>query len=216
MAEAKRALDIELLQLDISGLIAPSESRHLVTTELIWPRLLVSGKTSLKTLRLHKGKVDLTAGSWCSRILFKETVEHTFGLSVKVSQSLTSALFDELVRFVGGAVFGAAASLADSHVGGELGDIASAPLAFARKKALASYDADIILEGTLDFDASSLKRVQEVEVPLLTLTDRYEPPRSGVTRAPARRKLIARSGTRLGTARILLKDLTDSKQGDIS
>ena len=100
MSEEKKTLQIELLQLDISKFTAPRESRHVATVELIWPRVQVASRTALKTLVLNKGKSDLRNSSWLQRILFKEGVEYDFGLLFKVSQSMTSAAFDEFMRYV--------------------------------------------------------------------------------------------------------------------
>ena len=208
MGKEKKAIEIELLHVDISGFTAPSESKHIVTCELIWPRLLVASKTSLRTLKMHKGMADLQNSRWMDRILFKENVEYTFGLVIRVSQSLTSALFDEIMRYIGGAAFGVAGSLLESEVGKEAGDLAASPLLFVRKKLLASHEAEILLEGGTDLETAALDGETILEIPLLSLKNQYETRMTtGGRGRPTTRKRITAIGDRRGTATIRIKTL---------
>ena len=199
MSEEKKTLQIELLQLDISKFTSPRESRHVATVDLIWPRVQVASRTALKTLVLNKGKSDLRNSSWLQRILFKEGVEYDFGLLFKVSQSMTSAAFDEFMRYVGGAALGGVATIVDNGVGGGIvGDVAASPFAYLKKKAQASYSAETILEGGISLKSSELQDEQEIEIPLLSITNRYE---QDITALHHRqRKLTLKAGTRCGTA----------------
>ena len=199
MSEDKKSLQIELLQLDISKFTAPRESRHVATVDLIWPRVLVASRTAVKTLILSKGKVDLRNVGWLQRILFKETVEYDFGILFKVSQSMTSAAFDEFMRYVGGTTLGSVATIVDKGVGGGIvGDVAASPFAFLKKKAQASSAAETILEGGISLKTSELKDGQEIEIPLVSLSNRYE---QDITALRHRqRKLTLKAGTRCGTA----------------
>ena len=199
MSEEKKSLQIELLQLDISKFTAPHESRHVATVDLIWPRVLVASRTAVKTLILNKGKVDLRNVGWLQRILFKETVEYDFGILFKVSQSMTSAAFDEFMRYVGGTTLGSVATIVDKGVGGGIvGDVAASPFAFLKKKAQASSSAETILEGGISLKSSELQDGQEIEIPLVSLSNRYEQEVAAL-RHP-RRKLTLKAGTRCGTA----------------
>ena len=208
MAENKKSLQIELQRLDISGFTVPRESRHVVTTELIWPRFLVSSRSCIRTLKLEKGIVDLSHSRWLDRILFKETVEHTFGLVMRISQSLTAALFDEIMRTIGGSLFGIVGSLAEKEVGTEAGDLAASPFLFVRKKLLASHEAEIILEGGIDLKTADLAEDSTVEIPLISQVNRYENHISpGRGRGGMTRKRVIAVGTSLGSATLRIRTL---------
>ena len=208
MSEPKKALDIELLELDISGLPVAGESRHVLTAELIWPRVLVSSRTAMMTLKLQKGVVDLRERLWTRRILFKESVEHDFGLLIKVSQSMTSAAFDEMVRYMGGAVLGGVATLVDNGVGGGvLGDAVGSPFSYLKKKAQASYSAQNLAEGCADLHSASLKGESELKIPLLALSNRYETHVSTEKGHPTTRKRVMVAGSQCGYAILRIKCL---------
>ena len=208
MGKEKKAIEVELLHVDISGFTAPGESKHIVTCELIWPRLQVASKTSIRTLKLHKGMAHLRNSRWIDRILFKENVEYTFGLVIRVSQSLTSALFDEIMRYIGGAAFGVVGSLVEGEVGKEAGDLAASPLLFVRKKLLASHEAETLLEGGIDLEAAALDGETILEIPLLSQKNQYETRMNpGGRGRPTTRKRITAIGERRGTATIRIRPL---------
>ena len=208
MGKEKKSVEIELLHVDISGFTAPRESKHIVTSELIWPRLLVASKTNIRTLKLNKGMADLENSRWIDRILFKENVEFTFGFVIRVSQSLTSALFDEIIRYIGGAAFGVAGSLVGGEFGKEAGDLAASPLLFVRKKLLASHEAETILEGAIDLETATLDGETLLEIPLLSQRNQYETRMNpGERGRPTTRKRITAIGDHLGTATIRIRTL---------
>lgn len=208
MADDKKNLEIELVKLDISGRVSAKNSGHVVTAELLWPRMLVASRSTVRTLKLVKGVRDLSSSPWVDRILFKESVEFRFGLMIKVSQSISTTKFDEFIRFIGGAVFGGAASFVENEIAGPLGDMTTSPLDFARKKALASFEAETILEGGWDFHTAELPDEQLVDIPLLSLADRYTPIPLPIEKGShSTRTLIDRAGTRLGTATLAVRVL---------
>ena len=208
MAENKRALEIELLKLDISGFTTTGESRHVATCELVWPRMQVASKSSVRTLKLHKGVVELQKARWLDRILFKESVEYRFGLVFRVTQSLSAELFDELMRFIGATAFGIAGNMLDKEIGNEAGDLAASPLLFIRKKLQASHEAEIILEGGIDMNAADLEEDAIVEIPLISQVNRYTHTMNTSGRGPSSsRKRIIAVGSRLGTATLHISSL---------
>ena len=75
----KRDLDIQLQGVELStSAFGNGACKRVVTAELVYPRMMTASKSATKLLAFAKGKTDLTDKPWFRRILFKESVEHTF------------------------------------------------------------------------------------------------------------------------------------------
>ena len=95
MAVVKRR-DIEVaigsLRLLVAGSVKmPSESRHAVTAELVWPRNGTPSKRYTRIVRLHQNACEFKASDWADAILFKDAVEGRFALKLTVSQALSDS-----------------------------------------------------------------------------------------------------------------------------
>ena len=79
MAAVKRR-DIEVaigsLRLLVAGSVTkPSESRHAVTAELVWPRNGTPAKRYTRIVTLRRNFCEFKASDWADAILFKDAVE---------------------------------------------------------------------------------------------------------------------------------------------
>lgn len=202
-AKDRKELQIEFLEVDISGRISDNESRHIVTTELIWPRLQVASKAAVKTLTFKKGMCNCAALPWSRRILFKEGVEHHFGIALKVTESLTETAINSFLRNCVASIFKLGEKAADDVLVSPLDDVAAIPLTAGRKMISKAAEAEIILDGCADFNAEDIVDGMEWNIPLTAAKDKIElldglgPHGNG-----KRRKILFHKGDVLGKARL--------------
>lgn len=159
MATVKRR-DIEVavgsLRLLVAGSVKmPSESRHAVTAELVWPRKGTPVKRYTRILALRKNACEFTASDWADAILFKDAVEGRFALRLAVSQALSDSAAEKLLRVIAKAAAGEAADKAEGLVPGDLDKIFAAPIDFLAS-ALAGEARLPTAEGMLVLDAGDL------------------------------------------------------------
>ncbi len=159
MAAVKRR-DIEVsiqgLHLLVSGSVrAPSESRHAVTAELVWPRSGTASKRYTRVVRLRKNACAFTADDWADAILFKDVVEGRFALKLSVSQALPDAAAEKLLRAIAKAGAAEAADQVAAVVPDDLAKLLAAPIDFIAS-ALAGEELPPAAEGGITLDAADL------------------------------------------------------------
>lgn len=133
--------------------------RHLLHAALVWPRPLIANRTALQQLALQDGRCDRANAGWHERILFKERVQGRFALVLELSDIVSDAAMDALLRTVVSQTLRQSASdLADAATGSFLAGIGAAPFAaLARDMAKPSGPA-IIGRGALNTDSATLNR----------------------------------------------------------
>ena len=123
----KRELEILLNGVELStSAFGNGACKRMVTVELIWPRMQVASKSSLKLLSFAKG-LSVPTG-WIKRILFKESVEHRFGIVVRVTETVKATAVRKFFRSMAGTLLGIAGDFADDAMPNKYaGDAVSAP-----------------------------------------------------------------------------------------
>lgn len=107
----------------------PESAERIVLATLLWPRPMISERVSSRVLTFRDGAADLAEKDWTERILFKETVEGTYGLIVQVTEPMSSGEVAKFFRQLGEALLKVSASEMAKLVSGPwLGALARIPL----------------------------------------------------------------------------------------
>ena len=169
-AKQKTDLEITLSHVQIPSLSKTGAHQHVVTVELIYPRLAVASKSAAKTILLKNGICEADLLPWTKRICFKESVEGNFGFHVTVSERLTATQMRKLLRFVAGKSLDIGADAVEDAIPVPIVDeIAVQPLIYLSKQLLTTTQAKIIAEGYLDAKASLFSDTPSlVSIPLLS------------------------------------------------
>lgn len=214
--KSKKELEVLLDGIELSGLSGLSgkvkmpTSRRLVTFGLLWPRPMIALRTCTRSLRLQNGAVTSIDWQWHRRILFKESVEHRFGITVKVSDSLSVTFVKEFCRFFASSMFGMAEDLLEDIIPGPAGDVAAVPADFMQRRLAKFKNPEITAEGGIDLLPTEMEGTLKTEVPLLSVRDTYS---SGSTRfsekrtSRTRRKLLIPEGALVGKALLTINVL---------
>ncbi len=213
MAEPKRDVEITLAELKLSGDVPlPKSTRHLADFQLVWPRVTIAKKTTSLTLPLAKGAWSGEGRPWTRRVLFKETVQGSFGIEVTLGQALTDSMVAELAAYMAGALV--------KEVGGVVADAVAAPgagafaqIPFTALSRLVSKEknAAILATGVADVETSSLPaagETLEVVVPLVAESDITKTvSRGGRNTTSVTERVVVKAGAPVGTVRLLLRPL---------
>lgn len=207
-ATSRRNMEILLTGLTVPSLSTLRSSGHVVTVELIWPRPLIALRTAVKTVRLAKGQACNDNWQWLDQILFKETVEERFGLTIKVSESMTATRLDEFARYVAASFFGMAGDVADDMVPGYGGKLAAKPFEFQEKQLKKTKDPTVIVAGGIDLHPSDFTpgEIFAREIPLRSERNVFRTQGHRQARsAPARRELILTKEAPDGVAKVNIR-----------
>jgi hypothetical protein len=155
MATARKEVEITLHSIRIpetaSGL--DTDTSHLLSADLIWPRVGVAQKSATLTCALKEGCGDFGSANWGRRILFKESVEGRFALALTLTESLDDEDLEQFFRFCAGAFLSLGAGAVESAAR-PVGKLAAAPLDFAAKN-IGRYPGPLLLvEGLAELDSS--------------------------------------------------------------
>ncbi len=164
---AKKNIELSLVSVALAtpGTSKKKETRHAVTASLVWPRLSVARKESALPCTLVKGAADLSSAPWHETVLFKESVEGTFGLKASVSEPLSNAALDSFLRlFTGIFLKDIGSLLGKSDL--VLSDILSATFTTASRKSGSAGATNPVAEGALTLDAAALRDGDLLEIPL--------------------------------------------------
>lgn len=172
MAVKKRDIEVTIqsLSLERAGSIkVPSESRHAVTVDLIWPRTTVSVKRFTRVVTLKKNVCQFEGlQDWADSILFKGTVEGRFAIRVMVSRPLIDSIAEKLLRGIMKAAAGEVADRVEGFVPKDLDKIFSSPID-AVGTLIAGEEQVPLAEATRVMDAGEIPAMgQVVEFPLVS------------------------------------------------
>ena len=156
MARKLVAVEISLVECTLTKTLSgrKKESSHLVQSSLLWPRAGIAVRKSNSKVDLVAGQCDLREESWTRRIVFKESVESTFGIRVDMTEAIGSEALEEFLRFMAGTVMGIGADLFEDAAPG--GAIISAPVEYFAKKVKKMPEADLIATGSLDVSVDEI------------------------------------------------------------
>lgn len=157
MATTRKEVEITLHSIHIpettSGL--DTETTHLLGADLVWPRIGVAQKSASQTCALKEGHADFETVNWGRRILFKETVEGRFALSLTLTESLDDEDLEQFFRFCAGAFLSIGAGMVESAVK-PVGKLAAAPLDYAAKNIGKYPGPKLLVEGLAELHSSDL------------------------------------------------------------
>ena len=157
MAQTRREVEITLhsIHIPVTGIGLDTETSHLLTAELVWPRTGVAQKRTSQACDLKQGQADFASVNWGRRILFKEHVEGRFALGLTLTEALDDEAVEQFLRFWAGAVLSIGGSLIE-NAAKPVGKIASAPLDYLAKNISKYPGAVCLVEGLSELDASEL------------------------------------------------------------
>jgi hypothetical protein len=155
MVTARKEVEITLHSIRIletaSGL--DSETTHLLSADLLWPRVGVAHKSSSQTCELKKGVADFETVNWGRRILFKDSVEGRFALALTLTEELDDEELEQFFRFCAGAFLSVAAGLVESAAR-PVGKVAAAPLDYVAKNVGKYPGPKLLVEGLAELDSA--------------------------------------------------------------
>ena len=199
----KKELEILLDRVELApATFGKGACKRMVTVELVWPRLQVASKSTVKLFSFDKGKADAASLAWVKRILFKEGVERRFGVVVRVSETVTATAVRKFFRSMAGSLLGIVGDFADASMPNKyVGDAVEAPFDYAKKELKSAVDAEIVAEGNTDLLASDLQAENTLEIPLVLPKSLYKTTRGqGPHGMAAKRTLVASEGAVVGKA----------------
>ena len=208
-AARKYDLEVHFLSLELSpSLKLATHTNHLLGIDLVCPRPTVARKSSERVLALEDGVFAPPSPAWTESVVFKETINGRFGISVTVSEALTDAAMETffrtgataLVKFLAGF---AGAAVTIPH----LDDIAEIPFSAVTKALGKDHSPATVVKGCVDFpaDASFPSRVI-VDVPLVAANDVFVSVRRTTKSGDATtRRMILAKGKPAGVCRLALE-----------
>lgn len=167
----KPDLEFCLERLEIPMRNPIKESTHILNASLIWPRTGIAKRNSSCEARMLRGICDKSSSPWHERILFQESCEARFALSIDMTVSLTRTQLRTWRRMIAGYIVRSAGEFADNF-GGFAGEVAEAPLRVLAKELQTNRDPELYATGAIDLNASDLTEIPEggalVEIPLVS------------------------------------------------
>ena len=166
----KTDVELTLARVQLPSLSKTGAHQHVVTVELIYPRIGVASKSAAKTILMKNGLCEADLLPWTKKICFKESLEGNFGIHVTVSERLTSTQMRNMMRFIAGKSLDIGADAVEDAIPMPVVDeIAVQPLIYLSKQLLSTTQAKIIAEGFIDFNAARFSDTPTlVSVPLLS------------------------------------------------
>ncbi len=205
----RKDLEVTLLGLAVPSLQSQNSSHHLLTVNLLWPRVTVAGKSTEKEIELCAGQVDWQAADWCRKILFKESVDNTFGLEFSLTTAMSRLQIQKFSRFMAGNIVKMSADVVDDAF--PAGDLAALPLLYASKNLLQAQKPASIVRGTCTIVVEEIPDEGRLllEVPLLSTRVLLRRRREGGHRDHVRyiKETLLAEGAPDGAAKIQLRIL---------
>ena len=171
MALAKRTLEISVqaIAVPITGAGLLDKTAHLLSAELIWPRVGIAQKAAAQPCQLEKGYSDFEKVNWGHRILFKENVEGKFALRIALTEVLDDEELEKFLRsFSGAALAYGADMLAPLYP--PFGKLLAAPIDYIAKDIEKYPGPTRLVEGLVELDASDFPENSEQPLTLRLLT----------------------------------------------
>ncbi|NLZ62394.1 MAG: hypothetical protein GX902_01180 [Lentisphaerae bacterium] len=210
-ARTRRDVEVTLHDLVVPSLQSRQQTGHLLLAGLLWPRVNIANRSCEKEISLQQGRADWQQADWCRKILFKESVDNTFGLELSLSCPLSRAQLQEFSRYLAGNIIKLGAEVVDDALPFPGGDAAALPLLYASKSLLQTKKPEIIVRGTCAISLSELPEegTQLLEVPLFSERELVRRRREGGHRDHVRytRETLLAVGAPDGLARIQLRSL---------
>lgn len=165
MAKKTVVITLESIHLVCAGTTKKKETRHALTSVLIWPRPTIAKKETILTCSLTRGAADLAEAPWHETILFKENVEGKFGLSIEVSEAMSNDVLDTLVRsFASVFLKDASSILGKSDLA--FGDLLSTLFSAAGKTG-GTPKTKLIAAGATTLDPADIRDGDSLTIPLV-------------------------------------------------
>ena len=166
----KTDLEMTLARVQMPFLGKTGTHQHVVTVELIYPRIGVASKSSAKTVVLKNGVCEADRLPWTRKICFKESVEGSFGVHVTISERLSATQMRKVMRFIAGKSLDIGADAVEDAIPMPVVDeIAVQPLIYLSKQLLTTTQAKIIAEGYLDLKAAQFSDTPSlISIPLFS------------------------------------------------
>ena len=166
----KTDLEVTLARVQMPSLGKTGAHQHVVTVELIYPRIGVASKSSAKTVVLKNGVCEADRLPWTRKICFKESVEGSFGVHVTISERLSATQMRKVMRFIAGKSLDIGADAVEDAIPMPVVDeIAVQPLIYLSKQLLTTTQAKIIAEGYLDLKAAQFSDTPSlISIPLFS------------------------------------------------
>lgn len=165
MALAKRTLEISVQEITVpvTGAGVLDKTSHLLSAELIWPRVGIAQKAAAQPCQLEKGYSDFEKIHWGNRILFKENVEGKFALRIALTEVLDDEELEKFLRsFSGAALAFGADMLAPLYP--PFGKLLAAPIDYIAKDIEKYPGPTRLVEGVVELDAADF--LENAEQPL--------------------------------------------------
>ena len=171
MLLAKRTLEISVQEINVpvngAGLL--DKSSHLLSAELIWPRVGIAQKAASQPCRLEKGHADFEKVNWGNRILFKESVEGKFALRISLTEVLDDEELEKFLRsFSGAALAFGADMLAPLYP--PFGKLVSAPIDYLAKDIEKYPGPTRLVEGLVELEAADFLENAEQSLTIRLMT----------------------------------------------
>lgn len=200
-------LSLERVELNVAGGRKKRGNKHMIIACLTWPRPAIAERISVKTLEFENNTADLSRSDWTTRILFKETVQGTFGLEVSVTEQLSNSQVSEFIGFMASSILKLAGAEAGELAASSLGaGLIKLPFTYLSKLVSASgkKPANMIATGTVDLRADSkwkAGKLVRIEIPLTAPETIYKTVRSRKHgELSTRRRTLLKAGAGNGTA----------------
>ncbi|MEI7946231.1 MAG: hypothetical protein WCJ02_06020 [bacterium] len=211
MLLAKRTLEISVQEINVpvngAGLL--DKTSHLLSAELIWPRVGIPQKASSQPCRLEKGYSGFEKVNWGNRILFKESVEGKFALRISLTEVLDDEELEKFLRsFSGAALAFGADMLAPLYP--PFGKLIAAPIDYIAKDIEKYPGPTRLVEGLVELEASDF--LENAEQPLTISLITSQSITQSVTRRVAGRirhekKSVLSKGEPNGNITLLIRSL---------
>jgi len=171
MLLAKRTLEISVQEINVpvngAGLL--DKSSHLLSAELIWPRVGIPQKAASQPCRLEKGHADFEKVNWGNRILFKENVEGKFALRISLTEVLDDEELEKFLRsFSGAALAFGADMLAPLYP--PFGKLIAAPVDYIAKDIEKYPGPTRLVEGLVELEAADFLENAEQSLTIRLMT----------------------------------------------
>ena len=173
MALTKRTLEITLqsLTVPVTGAGLLEKTSHLLTAELIWPRVGIAQKATSQPCQLTNGEADFENTHWGNRILFKENVEGKFALRISLTEVLDDEELEKFLRAFSGAALGFGADML-APLYPPFGKLAAAPIDYLAKDIEKYPGPTRLVEGLVELDANDFTENSEQPLTIRLVTAR--------------------------------------------
>lgn len=170
-AKTKKKLDLQFVleTIDIPAFRKAGTNRHILTVDLIWPRVGIARRTCTLQVPLVNGLCATDAWSLANKLCFKESCEQEFAINVSLTETLTEDKVNKFMRYMAGQSAAVASDAVEDALAIPVVDeLAALPLLYLSKRLLASQDPNLIATGAADLNAGDFAQgVHKITVPLV-------------------------------------------------